>query len=70
MRLTPYGTPVSVNGGDENGSSNAGDGKQYVQVSAADVTTITARMLSELPIHDLTITDPPIESVIERAFQE
>jgi ABC-type uncharacterized transport system ATPase subunit len=39
-------------------------------VSAAEVTAITARMLAELPIHDLTITDPPIEDVIERAFQE
>ena len=69
--LTPYGTPVSVNGGGEDGgASNPGDGKQYVQVSAADVTRITARMLAELPIHDLTITDPPIESIIERAFQE
>jgi ABC-type uncharacterized transport system ATPase subunit len=27
-------------------------------------------MLSDLPIHDITITDPPIEDVIERAFNE
>ena len=59
--LTRYGTPVT--GGDE-------DGKQFVKVNAAEVTTIIARMLAELPIHDLTITDPPIEDVIERAFQE
>jgi ABC-2 type transport system ATP-binding protein len=59
--LTRYGTPVP--GGDD-------DGKQFVKVSAAEVTAITARMLAELPIHDLTITDPPIEDVIERAFQE
>ena len=59
--LSVYGTIVS--GGDE-------DTKQFVRVNAADVTTITARMLAELPIHDLTITDPPIEDVIERAFQE
>lgn len=60
--LAPYGQPV--NGGEENG------GKAYVQVPAGEVAAITARMLAELPIHDLTIEDPPIESVIERAFQE
>jgi ABC-2 type transport system ATP-binding protein len=59
--LAPYGTPVE---------SQNGDGKQYVQVPAGDVAAITARMLSDLPIHDLTIEDPPIEDVIERAFQE
>jgi ABC-2 type transport system ATP-binding protein len=63
--LTPYGTPVpKANGEDENGV------KQYVQVPASKVAAITARMLAELPIHDLTIEDPPIESVIERAFLE
>ncbi|MHC1784405.1 MAG: ATP-binding cassette domain-containing protein [Anaerolineaceae bacterium] len=63
--LTPYGTPMDAEpGSEENG------GKQYVQVPAGEVAAITARMLAELPIHDLTIEDPPIESVIERAFQE
>jgi ABC-2 type transport system ATP-binding protein len=63
--LNPYGTPVILNKGeDENGT------KQYVQVPAGDVAAITSRMLAELPIRDLTIEDPPIESVIERAFQE
>ena len=63
--LNPYGTPVFLNKGeDENGS------KQYVQVPAGDVAAITSRMLADLPIRDLTIEDPPIESVIERAFQE
>jgi ABC-2 type transport system ATP-binding protein len=59
--LSPYGTPVP--GGDE-------DDKQYVRVSANEVTAITARLLAELPVHDLTIEDPPIEDVIERAFEE
>ena len=63
--LSVYGTPVDLHkGDDENGT------KQYVQVPAGDVAAITSRMLAELPIHDLTIEDPPIESVIERAFQE
>jgi len=46
------------------------DGKQYIQVRASDVKEITARVLRELPVHDLTIEDPPIEAVIERAFNE
>ncbi len=64
--LSPYGVVVDhPNGnGEENGS------KFYVQVPTGEVARITARMLAELPIHDLTIEDPPIESVIERAFQE
>ncbi|MDD5368269.1 MAG: ABC transporter ATP-binding protein [Anaerolineaceae bacterium] len=59
--LSVYGTPVS---------SDESNGKQFVQVNAGDVAAITARMLADLPIHDLTIADPPIENVIERAFQE
>jgi ABC-2 type transport system ATP-binding protein len=50
--------------------SEANNGKQYIQVQAADVTAITAQILRDLPVHDLTIEDPPIESVIERAFEE
>jgi ABC-2 type transport system ATP-binding protein len=61
--LRPYGTVIE-------GSEENGEGKQFVQVPAGEVAAITARMLAELPIHDLTIEDPPIESVIERAFQE
>ncbi len=63
--LTPYGTVVE---GQSNGEENGH--KQYVQVPAGEVARITSRMLADLPIHDLTIADPPIESVIERAFQE
>lgn len=59
--LARYGTPIE---------SESEDGKQFVRVDAADVTGVTARMLAELPIHDLTITDPPIEDVIEQAFNE
>jgi ABC-2 type transport system ATP-binding protein len=60
--LAPYGTPVAGN--------NSEDGKQYVQVKAGEVAEMTSRMLADLPIHDLTIEDPPIEDVIERAFHE
>jgi len=47
-----------------------GDGKQYIQVRAEEVTKITARILQDLPVHDLTIEDPSIETVIEQAFNE
>ena len=46
------------------------DGKQYIQVPAGEVSAVTARLLAENVIQDLTITDPPIEDVIERAFHE
>lgn len=46
------------------------NGKQLIQVQAEDVAAITARLLSDLPVQDLTIEDPPIEAVIERAFAE
>ncbi|HSD82949.1 MAG TPA: ATP-binding cassette domain-containing protein [Anaerolineae bacterium] len=45
-------------------------GKQLLQVPADEVATITARLLSDLPVQDLTIEDPPIEDVIERVFHE
>jgi ABC-type uncharacterized transport system ATPase subunit len=37
---------------------------------AEDVTRITSKLLADLPIHDITITDPPIEDVIEQAFNQ
>jgi ABC-2 type transport system ATP-binding protein len=59
--LTPYGEPVQNEEDAE---------KVYVRVKSEDVTKVTSLMLSELPIHDITIADPPIEDVIERAFNE
>ena len=59
--LSQYGEPVQNEEDAE---------KVYIRVKSEDVTTVTSRMLSELPIHDTTIADPPIEDVIERAFNE
>ena len=42
--------------------------KRYIQVKAEEVTRITSKLLADLPIHDITIADPPIEDVIEQAF--
>lgn len=46
------------------------NGKHLLQVPADEVAAITARLLSDLPVQDLTIEDPPVEDVIERAFNE
>ncbi len=59
--LSEYGEPVQNEEDAE---------KSYIQVKAEDVTRVTSRMLSELPIADISITDPPIENIIERAFNE
>lgn len=59
--LAEYGEPVQNEEDSE---------KLYIQVKAEDVTRVTSRLLADLPIHDISITDPPIEDVIERAFNE
>jgi ABC-2 type transport system ATP-binding protein len=59
--LSQYGEPVQNEEDAE---------KHYIQVKAEDVTKVTSRILSELPVHDITIADPPIEDVIERAFED
>ena len=51
-------------------SHENGAGKQYIQVRAEEVNEIITQILKDLPVMDLTIEDPPIESVIERAFNE
>ena len=59
--LSLYGEPVA---------NREDSDKQYIRVPSADVARLTAQILSELPVHDITIADPPIEDVIERAFLE
>jgi ABC-2 type transport system ATP-binding protein len=46
------------------------DGKHLLQVPADDIAAITARLIADLPVQDLTIEDPPIENVIEQAFHK
>jgi len=59
--LSKYGEPVQNEEDWE---------KQYIQVKAEDVTRVTSRLLADLPVHDITIADPPIEDVIEQAFNQ
>ncbi|MBL8090736.1 MAG: ATP-binding cassette domain-containing protein [Anaerolineales bacterium] len=59
--LSKYGEPVE----------NMEDAdKKFIQVKADEVTRITSRLLADLPIRDITIADPPIEDVIEQAFNQ
>ena len=45
-------------------------GRITLRVSKADAPRITARLLSDFPVTDLTIEDPPLEDVIERVFAQ
>jgi ABC-2 type transport system ATP-binding protein len=44
--------------------------KVTLRVPKAETSRVTARLLSEHPVTDLTIEDPPIEDVIERVFAQ
>lgn len=44
--------------------------KLALQVPKAETPAVTARLLAELPVLDLSVEDPPIEEVIDRVFQE
>jgi ABC-2 type transport system ATP-binding protein len=45
-------------------------GKVSLRVPKAETAAITARLLADLSIADLTVEDPPIEDVIERVFAQ
>jgi ABC-2 type transport system ATP-binding protein len=44
--------------------------KLALRVPKAETPAVTARLLAELPVLDLSVEDPPIEEVIDRVFQE
>lgn len=46
------------------------EGKILLKVKADETASITARLLAEQAVQDLTIEDPPIEDIIERAFHD
>jgi ABC-2 type transport system ATP-binding protein len=46
------------------------DGKVLLRVPKAQTSQITARLLADLPVTDLTIEEPPIEEVIEQVFAQ
>jgi ABC-2 type transport system ATP-binding protein len=46
------------------------EGRVALRVPKADTARVTGRLLSELPVLDLTVEDPPIEEVIEQVFAQ
>jgi ABC-2 type transport system ATP-binding protein len=44
--------------------------KVTMRVPRAEASGLVSRLLSELPVMDLTVEDPPIEEVIDQIFQE
>lgn len=55
--LRPYGEVIAYN-----------EGQARLDVPKTEAAAVTARLLSDLPVQDLTIQDPPIEEVIEQVF--
>ena len=45
-------------------------GRITLRVSKADAPRVTAQLLRDYPVTDLTIEDPPLEDVIERVFAQ
>jgi ABC-2 type transport system ATP-binding protein len=53
------------------GQVMAQDGSRVtLRVPRVDVSRLTAQLLSEQPVDDLTVEDPPIEDVIEHVFAQ
>ena len=57
--LQRYGEVVSIE-----------DGRATLRVPKAETAIVTGRLLADLPVIDLTVTDPPIEEVIDRVFTQ
>lgn len=57
--LSPYGEIIEQ-----------ADSRVTLQVARADTPRITAQLLAEVDVADLTVEDPPIESVIEEVFAQ
>jgi ABC-2 type transport system ATP-binding protein len=55
--LGAYGEVMAVDGA-----------KTTLRVPKAEASRVTARLLAEQPVEDLTIEEPPIDDVIERVF--
>ena len=46
------------------------DGRLTLRVGRAEAPSITAHLLTSLPVADLAVEDPPIEAVIDQIYQE
>jgi ABC-type uncharacterized transport system ATPase subunit len=75
--LSPYKlVTVVVAGGARPAWRNYGEvlkaehGKVSLRVHRQAVPAVTARLLAELPVADLAVEEPPLESVIDRVYRE
>ena len=41
-----------------------------LRIPKAEASQVTARLLNELRVSDLTVEDPPVEDVIEKVFTQ
>ena len=57
--LSRYGEVVS-----------AEDGRITLRVPKSETAVVTAKLLADLPVVDLTVEDPPIEEIIEQVFTQ
>lgn len=48
----------------------SGQGRVALRVPRGEVPAVTARLLAELPIIDLAVEEPPLESVIDRVYRK
>jgi ABC-2 type transport system ATP-binding protein len=46
------------------------DAKVTLRIKRDQTSEVVARLLSDLPVRDMTVEDPPIEDVIEQVFQQ
>jgi ABC-2 type transport system ATP-binding protein len=46
------------------------NGRMTIRVNRKKTPTVTAKLLNELPVADLSIENPPIEAVIDQIYQE
>jgi ABC-2 type transport system ATP-binding protein len=46
------------------------DGHHNLRVTRSEVANVTAQLLQQLPIADLSVEDPPIEAVIDQIYEE
>jgi ABC-2 type transport system ATP-binding protein len=57
--LSPYGEVIGIEAD-----------RVTLRVPKAETSRVTARLLADLPVTDLTVEEPPIDDVIERVFVE
>jgi len=57
--LTAFGEVISQDGS-----------RVVLRIPKVDTSSVTARLLTQFPIEDLTVEDPPIDDVIEHVFSQ